>query len=64
MENTTTMSAAAVPMDTASTDAKTVAKKKEHWLVEVVGGLTLVTTMISALSLWYVFLAYVLPISA
>lgn len=59
------MPAAAMPADmTKNTAAKTAAQQKEHWMVEVVGGLTVVTTMVSALSLWYVFLAYVLPISS
>lgn len=59
------MPAASMPMDAAKQQtAKAAAKQKEHWLVEVVGGLTVVTTMVSALSLWYVFLAYVLPISS
>jgi len=32
----------------------TTAKKSEHWLVEVTGGVTLGSTMVAALSLWMV----------
>lgn len=62
MENTASMPAAALPME--STTPAVVTKKKEHLMVEVVGGITVATTIVSALSLWYVFLAYVLPVSA
>ncbi len=31
-------------------------KKKDHWLVEVVGGLTIASTMVSALALFYLAL--------
>lgn len=40
------------------------AKQKEHWLVELVGGLTVASTIVSALSLWYVFAQYVLPLQS
>lgn len=36
------------------------AKKKEHWLVEVAGGFTVAGTMLSALSMWYLMLTYVI----
>lgn len=53
--------AAAMPMETV---AKPVAaKKKEHLMVELVSGFTVATTVVSALSLWYVFLTYVMPLS-
>lgn len=58
MENTMTMPSAAKAMDTKMPETKP-AKQKEHLLVEVVGGLTVATSMVSALSLWYVFLAFV-----
>lgn len=38
-------------------------KSKEHWFVEVVGGFTLASTMISALALWYLVAQFALPIS-
>lgn len=41
--------------------AKVTARKQEHWVVQVVGGVTVATTIVSALSLWYVFLAYAMP---
>lgn len=40
------------------------AKGKEHWLVEVVGGMTLASTMVSALSLWALVVMFALPISS
>lgn len=49
----------AMPMSADKTAAKTAAKKKEHWVVEFTGGMTMATSMVSALSLWYVFLAFV-----
>lgn len=63
MENTHAMSSA-MPLDATMPQAKVAAKKKEHWLVEVVGGLTVATSLVSALSLWYVFLVYVLPVTS
>ena len=59
MENTTALPSAVMPKAVAATPA--VAKKKEHLLVELVNGMTLAITMVSALSLWYTFLAFGLP---
>lgn len=47
----TTIPAPSEPMPTV---------KKEHWLVEVVGGVTVAGTMVSALSMWYLMLTYVI----
>lgn len=55
MENTYTMQSAAMPMDPPMPPSNPPAKKKDHWLVEVVGGFTVASTMVSALALWYVF---------
>jgi hypothetical protein len=55
MENTATMPATSVPLD----KTKSAAKSKEHWAVEIVNGLTVATTMVSVLSLWYVLVAFV-----
>jgi hypothetical protein len=54
MENTATMTAA---MPVAQEATKASVKQKEHWLVEVVSGYTVATTMVSALALFYVFLS-------
>lgn len=60
MENTMTMPAATVAKGKAeSTVEAKPAVPNEHWSVEFTGGMTLATTMVSALSLWYVFLAFV-----
>ncbi len=60
-----TTTAQAMPMEaTAKSQAQVAAKKKEHWMVEVVGGITVATTLVSALSLWYMFLVYALPVSS
>ncbi len=55
MENSATMPA-------AMPEGK--AKAKEHWLVEVVGGFTLASTMVSALAMWYLVVQFALPISS
>ena len=34
--------------------------KKDHWLVEVAGGVTVAGTMVSALSLWFLMLQFVI----
>ena len=37
--------------------AQTPAKsKKDHWMVEIAGGVTLAATIVSGVSLWYVML--------
>ena len=60
MENTSTIPAAAMPMRVAhAAKAEVPVKHKDHWSVEVTGGMTLVTTMVSALSVWYLFLTFV-----
>lgn len=55
MENTKTMPSATMPLDPPMPPGNPPAKKKEHWLVEFVGGMTVASTMVSALALWYVF---------
>lgn len=54
MENTKTMPSA-MPMDPPMPPTNPPAKKKESRLVEFVGGLTVASTMVSALALWYIF---------
>lgn len=56
MENTATMPDPQTPPQTPA--------KKEHWLVEVVGGFTLASTMISALAMWYLVVQFALPITS
>ncbi len=60
MENLATMPSAAMamnpPQDPTQTEAQAKVKTKDHWFVEVVGGFTLATTMVSALSVFYVWL--------
>jgi len=41
-------------------DPTPAVKKKDHWLVEVAGGVTVAGTMISALSLWFLMLQFVI----
>ncbi|MBI3573189.1 MAG: hypothetical protein HY092_03245 [Candidatus Kerfeldbacteria bacterium] len=57
MENTATMPSASLPMP----QGKPVAKK-DHWLVEVVGGITLASTIVSALAMWTMVVMFTLPI--
>lgn len=38
--------------------------KASHWFVQVVGGVTLANTIVSALAIFYVFMAYTLLPSA
>jgi hypothetical protein len=44
-----------MPTEPQTPPTAALAKKKEHWLVEVVGGFTVASTMVSALALWFVF---------
>ncbi len=55
---------AARPLDPPLPTPPQPTSKKEHWLVEVVGGLTVASTIVSALSLWVIFSIYVLPLSS
>lgn len=63
MENTAVMPSVTKmdePTTTPAPSEPTPAAKKEHWLVEVVGGVTVAGTMLSALSMWYLMLQYVI----
>ncbi len=55
MNSTKTMPSGAMPMDPPMPPTTPPVQKKEHWLVELVGGFTVASTMVSALALWYVF---------
>lgn len=64
MENTAVMPSVNKMDEPTTTPAPSeptpAAKKKEHWLVEVVGGVTVAGTLLSALSMWYLMLTYVI----
>ncbi len=60
MDNTATMPSDSLPMP----QVNPVAKKKDHWLVEVVGGITLASTIVSALAMWAIVVMYALPIGS
>lgn len=55
MENTATMPMAQ-PLAQETPVEKPAMSKKDHWMVEVAGGVTLAITIVSATSLWYVML--------
>jgi hypothetical protein len=60
-DNATMAIPQAVPTVNAAvneTKAKT-AKKKEHWLVEIAGGIALGSTMMGALALWTVMVVQI-----
>lgn len=53
-----------MPATSMPVEAQAKAKGKEHWLVEICGGFTLASTMVSALALWYLVVQFALPISS
>lgn len=53
------MPAAAMPVEQAVVAPKVT--QKEHWFVEVVGGFTIATTIVSGMALLYTFFQYGLP---
>lgn len=62
METTATLTPAATLVKATPVEqAKT--KKKADWLVEVVGGFTVASTIVSAMTMWYLMLTFVLPMS-
>lgn len=48
------------PTTPMPSDPTPTATKKDHWLVEVAGGVTIAGTMVSALSLWFLMLQFVI----
>ena len=52
MENTATLPSVQ-PMAQELPVEKSVKAKKDHWMVEVAGGITLASTMVSALAIWF-----------
>lgn len=59
MEQTMTMNP---PLTADKTAEQKAAVKKDHWLVEVVGGVTLASTIVSAGAMFYLLLVYsILP---
>lgn len=54
MDNMQTAAATPAVQTPAEMPQAKPAKKSEHWLVEVTGGVTLGSTMVAALSLWMV----------
>lgn len=60
MENTAVMPTVnKTDEPTTPPDPTPAANRKDHWLVEVAGGVTLAGTMVSALSLWFLMLQFV-----
>jgi hypothetical protein len=53
----TNVAAPATSMAPAEMPASTM-RKQDHWLIQVVGGLTLANTMVSSLAVFWIFLEY------
>ncbi len=54
----------AVPMDPPQptpTEPSTPTMKHDHWFVQMVGGLTIANTIVSALAIFWVFMEFGLP---
>lgn len=56
MDNTLAMKSA-VPMDPPQPTVQDQSKQ-DHWSLQLIGGLTLANTMVSALAIFWVFMEY------